>query len=51
MGEVTGKKGLTFFKKLHSREFLCGAVDTNPTSVHGDVGLIPALSQWVRDLA
>ena len=27
----------------------CSAV-TNPTSIHGDVGLIPILAQWVKDL-
>ena len=24
---------------------------TNPTSIYKDVGLIPALAQWVKDLA
>ena len=23
----------------------------NPTSIHKDVGLIPGLTQWVKDLA
>ena len=28
-----------------------GSVVTNPTSSHGDVGWIPGLAQWVKDLA
>ena len=24
---------------------------TNPTSIHGDAGLIPSLAHWVKDLA
>ena len=28
-----------------------GAVETNPTRNHEVVGLIPGLTQWVKDLA
>ena len=26
-----------------------GSAGTNPTSIHKDVGLIPGLTQWVKD--
>ena len=33
------------------KEFRCGSVVRNSTGIHEDVGLIPGLTQWVRDLA
>ena len=34
-----------------SRSSRCGSALMNPTSVHEDVGSIPHLNQWVRNLA
>ena len=36
-------------KKKQTRSSYCGAAETNPTSIHEDVGLIPGLDQWVED--
>ena len=43
-------------QELSSQDLLlgsshCGAVETNSTKIHKDVGLIPGLDQWVKDLA
>ena len=40
MGKTEGKR---------NREFLLGAAEMNPTSIHENVGLIPGIAQWVGD--
>ena len=36
---------------LRVRSCHCGSVEVNLISIHGDAGLMPALAQWVKDLA
>ena len=38
-----------YIKMKRSRSSHCGSAVTNPTSVLEGVGLIPGLSQWVKD--
>ena len=38
-------------KRIKTWSSHCGAGETNPTSIHEDVGSIPGLTQWVKDPA
>ena len=38
-------------KKVDYQSSCCGSVLMNLTSIHEDVGSIPGLTQWVKDLA
>ena len=45
------QEGRIILKSIRIGSSHCGAVETNPTSIHEDEGSIPGLSQWVRDPA
>ena len=38
------------FKRSGAGSSCCGTVETNPTSIHEDVGSIPGLVPWVWEL-
>ena len=39
-----------FLKMLQTWSSCCGAAETNPTSIHEDVGLISGLTQRIKEL-
>ena len=40
-----------FYLKEKGRSSHCGSAAMNPTSINEDLGWIPGLAQWVKDLA
>ena len=43
------RRALELFKKPHLQNSHCGVVETNPTRIHENAGLIPGLGRWVKD--
>ena len=40
---------LISFETIHTRSSHCGSEETNQTSIHEDLGLIPSPTHWVKD--
>ena len=47
---ATVLKGLGKRCRKRDRSSHCGSVEMNPTSILENVGLVPGLAQWVRNL-
>ena len=47
--ELSNVTGVVINKQMRSS--LCGSVEMNPIIIHEDVGLVPGLLHWVKDLA
>ena len=45
---TTGRRDRFFRQESCCRSSCCGTAETNLTSIHEDVGLIPGLTQWVE---